>query len=131
MAQSTCESIGGNLVSIHSAEEYDFVATILTKHLPCAVAVEPFCENFPAWYAWIGLSDASREGTYVWSDGTAFDYTDRLGASAGGGEDCFVLSAASTAVQPSQVGANDLGCSGSSLGGRLGKKGFVCKITSP
>ena len=48
---------GCHLASIHSAEEHALLQSMVSST------------------TWIGLSDAAREGTWVWSDGTAVDYT--------------------------------------------------------
>ncbi|XP_072035083.1 uncharacterized protein [Amphiura filiformis] len=48
----------GDLVSIHSQAELDFVSAF--------TAAAPL---------WIGLSDAADEGTFVWDDGSDFDFT--------------------------------------------------------
>ena len=54
-AESYCQSWsdGAHLASIHSAEEQKFVQ-----------------DNFPQ-NIWLGGSDASKEGTWAWSDGTS------------------------------------------------------------
>jgi len=58
-AESYCQSwsAGAHLASIHSAEEQKFVQ-----------------DNFPQ-NIWLGGSDASKEGTWVWSDGTSVIYS--------------------------------------------------------
>ncbi|XP_071591214.1 macrophage mannose receptor 1-like isoform X2 [Heliangelus exortis] len=58
-ARSACIELGGNLPSIHS----EHVQAFLTFHLK-DVANE----------AWIGLNDISTENTYLWTDGSLFDY---------------------------------------------------------
>lgn len=57
-AESFCQSwsAGAHLASIHSAEEQKFVQT-----------------NFPR-DIWLGGNDLAKEGTWVWSDGTPWDY---------------------------------------------------------
>ena len=57
-AKKTCQSYGGNLAVITSAEENEFLANILTIQS-----------------AYIGLSDASSQGNYTWCDGSALEYT--------------------------------------------------------
>ena len=58
-AQAYCESIGGQLASIHSESEYNE-----TKAL---------CQDTNS-DCWIGLSDTSAEGVWKWEDGTVTDY---------------------------------------------------------
>ena len=59
-AESFCQSwsTGAHLASIHSAEEQKFVQTTFPQHM------------------WLGGSDKAKEGTWVWSDGTPWDYSD-------------------------------------------------------
>ena len=57
-AKARCEREGGDLTSIHSAEENQFLATISQNA-----------------YTWIGGNDLDTEGTFVWSDGSAWDFT--------------------------------------------------------
>ncbi|KAM6903124.1 C-type lection lectoxin-Enh3-like [Lycodopsis pacificus] len=58
-AEMHCVSQGANLVSIHSLEEHNFVKTLI-KNFDLAEGV-----------TWIGLSDTQKEGTWMWSDGSA------------------------------------------------------------
>ncbi|KAL2078272.1 hypothetical protein ACEWY4_025957 [Coilia grayii] len=53
-----CISMGGNLASVHSREEYNFIDSLFSTHR-----------------VWIGGCDAVQEGHWLWSDGTKFDYT--------------------------------------------------------
>uniref|UniRef100_A0A672YGE4 C-type lectin domain-containing protein n=1 Tax=Sphaeramia orbicularis TaxID=375764 RepID=A0A672YGE4_9TELE len=61
-AERTCVSRGANLASIHSPQEYafirDLVYTVTGVHKR----------------TWIGGSDASKEGVWLWSDGSKFDF---------------------------------------------------------
>uniref|UniRef100_A0A8C3ERF6 Uncharacterized protein n=1 Tax=Corvus moneduloides TaxID=1196302 RepID=A0A8C3ERF6_CORMO len=59
-ARSVCRELGGNLASIHS----DQVQAFLTFHL-----------NDVASGTWIGLNDINSEDTYLWTDGSVFDYS--------------------------------------------------------
>ncbi|XP_070560958.1 C-type lectin lectoxin-Phi2-like isoform X1 [Ptychodera flava] len=60
MAQAECTVASplGNLVSIHSVDENDFV----------------FSLQGGANDIWIGLNDRREKGTWEWTDGTAFDF---------------------------------------------------------
>uniref|UniRef100_A0A803V281 MRC1 protein n=1 Tax=Ficedula albicollis TaxID=59894 RepID=A0A803V281_FICAL len=59
-ARSVCRELGGNLASIHNNQ----VQAFLTFHLK-DVASE----------TWIGLNDINSEDTYLWTDGSVFDYS--------------------------------------------------------
>ena len=57
-AEAHCKNeTGAHLASIHSADELEFVQN-----------------NFPR-NLWLGASDARKEGTWVWSDGSSWDYS--------------------------------------------------------
>ncbi|KAI4818243.1 hypothetical protein KUCAC02_011593 [Chaenocephalus aceratus] len=58
-AELLCVSQGGNLVSIRSQEEDNFVKTLIKNFDPAQGS------------AWIGLSDIHKEGTWMSSDGCA------------------------------------------------------------
>ena len=60
-AQKNCQDQGGNLVSIHSEAENNFVVNLIENANPNLGDV------------WIGLTDPSVEGR--WSDGSALSYT--------------------------------------------------------
>ncbi|XP_020621089.1 fibulin-1-like, partial [Orbicella faveolata] len=55
--QGTCAALGANLPSIHSQEENVYVQSLNGGE-----------------HSWLGLSDINTEGTFVWSDGTPFDF---------------------------------------------------------
>ena len=55
--QGTCATLGANLPSIHSQDENVYVQSLHGGE-----------------HSWLGLSDISTEGTFVWSDGTPFDF---------------------------------------------------------
>ncbi|XP_066847759.1 macrophage mannose receptor 1-like isoform X2 [Anser cygnoides] len=59
-ARSACIELGGNLASIHN----DQVQAFLTFNLK-DVSSE----------TWIGLNDINNEGSYLWTDGSSFDYS--------------------------------------------------------
>ncbi|KAK1879916.1 Lactose-binding lectin l-2 [Dissostichus eleginoides] len=58
-AELHCVSLGGNLVSIRSQEEENFVGSVIKNFDPARG------------YTWIGLSDTQKEGRWMWSDGCA------------------------------------------------------------
>lgn len=53
-----CRGLGGDLASIHNAEERDEIHAL---------------DDLSGGY-WIGLNDLETEGEYVWTDGSPFDY---------------------------------------------------------
>ncbi|XP_067449726.1 galactose-specific lectin nattectin-like [Thunnus thynnus] len=61
-AERTCISAGGNLASIHSADENSFLRNLVIR-------VTGHCLH-----TWIGGFDAVKEGTWMWTDGSRFDY---------------------------------------------------------
>ncbi|XP_072226192.1 ladderlectin-like [Leuresthes tenuis] len=61
-AELHCVSQGANLVSIHSQEEENFV-----KHL--IRSIDP-----ADGVKWIGLTDCQKNGAWLWSDGSKFDF---------------------------------------------------------
>ncbi|XP_038156179.1 lactose-binding lectin l-2-like [Cyprinodon tularosa] len=78
-AELHCLSEGGNLVSIHSLEEHNFVNFMIKSFDPSQA------------FTWIGLSDIHKEGSWMWSDGSKVDfrYWDAgQPDNAGGNEHC-------------------------------------------
>ncbi|XP_015229618.1 PREDICTED: lactose-binding lectin l-2-like [Cyprinodon variegatus] len=78
-AELHCLSEGGNLVSIHSLEEHNFVNFMIKSFDPSQT------------FTWIGLSDIHKEGSWMWSDGSKVDfrYWDAgQPDNAGGNEHC-------------------------------------------
>ncbi|KAM3596537.1 uncharacterized protein V6R79_016227 [Siganus canaliculatus] len=61
-AELNCVSQGGNLVSIHSLAEENFVKKLIKNF-----------DNAQSW-TWIGLSDVHKEGKWMWSDGCAVNF---------------------------------------------------------
>ena len=59
-ASEACVAWGGQLVSIHSQAENDFILN-LQQDAGCGEV-------------WLGLNDLANEGGYFWSDGTPLDY---------------------------------------------------------
>ena len=56
-SQGICAALGANLPSIHSQEVNVYVQSLHGGE-----------------HSWLGLSDINTEGTFVWSDGTPFDF---------------------------------------------------------
>ncbi|XP_034054909.1 lactose-binding lectin l-2-like [Gymnodraco acuticeps] len=61
-AELHCVSQGGNLVSIHSTEEEEYVKILIKESDPTGGAT------------WIGLNDIYEEGRWMWSDGCVAKY---------------------------------------------------------
>ncbi|XP_034054908.1 ladderlectin-like [Gymnodraco acuticeps] len=61
-AEFHCVSQGGNLVSIHSREEEEYVKILIKESDPAGGAT------------WIGLNDFYEEGRWIWSDGCVAKY---------------------------------------------------------
>ncbi|XP_020511230.2 galactose-specific lectin nattectin-like [Labrus bergylta] len=61
-AERYCTTVGGNLASVHNKEEYTFLKTTLQAVAGKQLAV------------WLGGYDAVKEGVWLWSDGTFFDF---------------------------------------------------------
>ncbi|KAI3375963.1 hypothetical protein L3Q82_016499, partial [Scortum barcoo] len=62
-AEKNCQSMGGNLASIHNIMEYHAIQTLVMSN------------NYEQKEAWIGGSDAQEENTWFWSDGKPFHYS--------------------------------------------------------
>ncbi|XP_028449607.1 galactose-specific lectin nattectin-like isoform X2 [Perca flavescens] len=81
-AETFCQTAGGNLASIHSAEEHTFIRNYIKE----VIGTDK--------YTWIGGSDAVKEGTWMWTDGSKFNYKSwGVGEPnhAGGAENCLVI----------------------------------------
>jgi len=57
-AEAHCEGHGAHLASIHSEEENNFLLSISDQAV-----------------LWLGGGDFSHEGAWVWSDGSAWNFT--------------------------------------------------------
>uniref|UniRef100_A0A8D0DBL5 Galactose-specific lectin nattectin-like n=2 Tax=Sander lucioperca TaxID=283035 RepID=A0A8D0DBL5_SANLU len=81
-AETFCQTAGGTLASIHSAEENTFLRDYINQ-------VTGIDKN-----AWIGGTDAVKEGTWLWADGSIFNYKNFAAGqpdNAGGGENCLEM----------------------------------------
>ncbi|XP_034741186.1 galactose-specific lectin nattectin-like [Etheostoma cragini] len=86
-AETFCIAAGGNLASIRSAEEQTFLKDFINK---VSGTQNP---------SWIGGSDAVKEGTWMWSDGSKFNYKSWNEGQPDnwlGQENCLVMSWLST-----------------------------------
>uniref|UniRef100_A0A3B4HDM3 Ladderlectin-like n=1 Tax=Pundamilia nyererei TaxID=303518 RepID=A0A3B4HDM3_9CICH len=98
-AESSCQTLGGNLASFHSTAEYTFI-----RELICTAA-----GSYPR--AWVGGNDRENvsETVWKWSDGSQFDFTNwRSGQpnNSGGDQDCMEINFGDY--------VNDVGCRGNS-----------------
>ncbi|XP_050984261.1 galactose-specific lectin nattectin isoform X2 [Labeo rohita] len=98
-AEMTCLNYGGNLASVHSQTEYNFLRVLIYSD-----------KSF-----WIGGYDAVSEGKWFWSDGTKMNF--RLWSpiepnNEGGIENCIEMNFRATGLW------NDLDCNI--------KRPFVC-----
>ncbi|KAA8595412.1 hypothetical protein FQN60_012547 [Etheostoma spectabile] len=80
-AYTFCQTAGGNLASIHSAEEHKFIRDYINQ------------VSTTNTYTWIGGFDAVKEGTWLWSDGSKFDFTYFNAGQPDGGavENCLLI----------------------------------------
>ncbi|XP_047194663.1 ladderlectin-like isoform X1 [Hippoglossus stenolepis] len=62
-AEKKCQTMNANLASVHSSSEYRSIQMMIAK----------ITHGFGR--TWIGGTDCQMEGIWLWSDGTAFDYT--------------------------------------------------------
>ena len=106
-AEAMCVEWGGHLVSIHSDVENYVVNSIRDTND----------------FTWIGLSDTDTDGTYVWTDGSAFDYENFASNQPDslGGESCFHL----FNENRGELTWNDYHCSRDTWGSV--QTSFVCK----
>ncbi|KAL0968615.1 hypothetical protein UPYG_G00269200 [Umbra pygmaea] len=89
-SEKYCLSLGGNLVSVHSTEEYDAIRRLVSSS----------AGGDPA--TWIGGTDIYQDRTWFWSDGTRFDYDNWSPGEPNnfnGREPCMIMNWAGT-VRP-------------------------------
>uniref|UniRef100_A0A3B1KJI9 C-type lectin domain-containing protein n=1 Tax=Astyanax mexicanus TaxID=7994 RepID=A0A3B1KJI9_ASTMX len=62
-AEAHCINLGGNLVSVHSENEYQMVKALIRTYDPKEKST------------WIGLSNCQKKNSWVWSDGSRYGYS--------------------------------------------------------
>jgi len=71
-AETNCRSYeGGDLASIHSEDEWDFVKGVMEEELD---------NNDEATFYWLGGYFADKDGSWMWSDGSTWNFTNWQGA---------------------------------------------------
>ncbi|XP_039674882.1 galactose-specific lectin nattectin-like [Perca fluviatilis] len=79
-AENYCLFKGGNLASVHSVEEYEFLKTYINQ-------VGGKIDS-----TWMGGFDSVQEGMWMWTDGSIFDYEHWAPGqpdNSHGGENCL------------------------------------------
>jgi len=107
-ASANCQARGGRLADILSVEENQFITTqLLGKITPWKA---------PYRGAWIGYTDAQKEGSWIWTSGRSSSYKN-FGAgepnNSGGIENCGAIELQRNASQPNGLW-NDYSCYGTS-----------------
>ncbi|XP_067307774.1 galactose-specific lectin nattectin-like [Pseudorasbora parva] len=75
-AETNCQGLGGNLASVQHKLENDFLLSLLPSSTR----------------SWLGAHDGVKEGQWLWSDGTAFLYSNWCsGEPSGGSENCLEI----------------------------------------
>ncbi|XP_077588394.1 alpha-N-acetylgalactosamine-specific lectin-like [Stigmatopora nigra] len=82
-AESTCQSLHGNLASIRNSIEDEVVRALLAKSVGAAAT------------GWIGYTDAATEGTFVWTDGATETFNEFPTGTppSNAAEDCVIIPA--------------------------------------
>ncbi|XP_072544691.1 macrophage mannose receptor 1-like [Salminus brasiliensis] len=62
-SEQNCVTMGGHLASVHSSKEYIFIQDLVLNATNSTT------------YTWLGGSDSAQEGVWVWTDGSAFNYS--------------------------------------------------------
>ena len=83
-ARAYCQASGGELASIHSAEDNAEVYALIQRNSDFHASHG----RYPG--TWIGFNDKAREGTWVWSDGSPTDYVNFQSGepNSGAAENC-------------------------------------------
>ncbi|XP_074538599.1 galactose-specific lectin nattectin-like [Halichoeres trimaculatus] len=95
-AEKHCTTLGANLVSLHSKEQHTFIQNTLMGIAGKLVNI------------WVGGQDAVKEGVWLWSDGSLFDFNGWSKGEPnnyGRGEDCMEMNFREKDF------INDIGCS--------------------
>jgi len=113
-AENHCQEYGGHLASIHSKEENEFIAGLDSDKL------------------WLGGSDKTTEGSWVWSDGSTFSFTNW---GPGNPNNNVVINGKDYSQDCLTVNYgygkwDDLECSGQNIHIGLNGVKFVCKIVN-
>ncbi|XP_074480643.1 ladderlectin-like [Sebastes fasciatus] len=80
-AERKCQDYGGNLASVHSVDEQQFIQGLILSITEKNALT------------WLGAFDAQQEGLWLWSDGTRFkfDYWDQGQPDNRGDSHCLVM----------------------------------------
>uniref|UniRef100_UPI0037E96442 C-type mannose receptor 2-like n=1 Tax=Semicossyphus pulcher TaxID=241346 RepID=UPI0037E96442 len=82
-AEKACQSVGGNLASVHNIEEYHAIQRLILS------------SSHAQKEAWVGGFDAPEDGVWLWSDGSRFVYTNwcrgEPNNGAGTGQHCVQI----------------------------------------
>ena len=73
-AEANANKLGGNLVTIDSEDENEFLVDTFDEKISFGGKVGDLSGAYPAAHAWIGMNDKEEEGTYVWSSGEPVTY---------------------------------------------------------
>ncbi|KAF1389664.1 hypothetical protein PFLUV_G00075810 [Perca fluviatilis] len=79
-AEKNCQSLKGNLASVHSIQEYQFIQMIITQQ----THANPM--------TWIGGTACQKHSNWFWSDGRPFSFTFWCAGepnNAGGNQGCL------------------------------------------
>uniref|UniRef100_A0A3P8PCD2 Uncharacterized protein n=1 Tax=Astatotilapia calliptera TaxID=8154 RepID=A0A3P8PCD2_ASTCA len=101
-AESSCQTLGGNLASFHSTAEYTFIREL----------TRTAAGSYPT--AWVGGNDRETETVWKWSDGSQFDFKNWASGEPNnsGDQDCMEINRGGGDY------VNDKGCDS--------QRGFVC-----
>uniref|UniRef100_A0A8C4T3W8 Uncharacterized LOC114657714 n=1 Tax=Erpetoichthys calabaricus TaxID=27687 RepID=A0A8C4T3W8_ERPCA len=94
-AELHCISLGGHLASVHSSDINQFITSLIKS------------KDSSGPVTWFGGSNCVRDSTWLWTDGSKWDYTNWNPGepnNAGGTERCFRIN------DSAQGGWNDVNC---------------------